>query len=99
MSYMSGALVRATGTFTSIAGALTDPTTVTLKYRKGSAATVTLTYAAADLIKDSTGVYHYDFDTTGWAGPDDILYVLQWQGTGTVVAIAIDSFSVTPPAL
>lgn len=98
-TYMSGSLVRATGTFLDINGAAADPTTVTLKYKKDAASTTTLTYAGGGVTKTATGVYHVDLDTTGWAGPDTQLWTLEWIGTGTVVAIATDSFKVSAPAL
>lgn len=98
-TYMSGSLVRVSSTFTNISGVATDPTTVTLKYKKGSGSVTTLTYAGAGITKSATGVYYVDLDTTGWAGPDTQLWILEWIGTGTVVAIASDSFKVIPPAI
>lgn len=98
-TYMSGALVRETATFTDLTGDAADPTTVTLMYKTGSAATVTLTYADAQITRLAAGVYYVDFDTSGWAGPDNVLWVFQWTGTGAVQAITTDSFDVTPPAL
>ena len=96
---MSGSLVRETGTFLNVSGVATDPTTVTFKYKKDAGSTTTLTYAGGGVTKSSTGVYYVDLDTTGWAGPDTQTWVMEWIGTGTVVAIAGDSFKVSPPAL
>jgi bacillopeptidase F (M6 metalloprotease family) len=96
---MSGSLVRSSAAFTNAAGAATDPTSVVLKYRSGAGSTTTVTYPSSPVTKDSTGNYHADFDTTGWAGPDALLYVTEWTGTGTVQAIASDAWLVTPPAL
>lgn len=96
---MSGSLVRSNAAFTNAAGAAADPTTVTLKYKTGAGSITTVTYPSSPTAKDSTGNYHADFDTTGWAGPDALLYVTEWTGTGAVQAIASDSWQVTPPAL
>lgn len=96
-SYRSGSLVRSTAKFVNDEGVLTDPSTTTFKYRKGAGSTTTVT--GDDLTHDSEGVFHYDLDTTGWAGPDTQLWLLEWIGTGEVVAITDDSFEVTPPVL
>lgn len=99
MTYISGSLVRATGTFTDINGAPADPTTISLKYKSGSGSTTTLTYAGSQLTKLSTGVYYADLDTSGWAGPNNQLWTLEWIGTGTCQAISGDSFTVSAPVL
>lgn len=98
-TYMSGTLVRSKAAFTDVTGAAADPTTVTLKYRKGAGATTTVVYPSAPIIKDATGAYHADLDTTGWAGPGNLVELAQWQGTGTVQAIAVDSWLISPPEL
>jgi hypothetical protein len=98
-SYISGSLVRETGTFTDITGALNDPTVVTLMYQIGSASIVTLVYGASSIVRVSIGVYYYQFDTTGFSGSGSQSYVCQWMGTGTVQAINNDSFTVTAPLL
>lgn len=92
---MSGSMVRTIATFTSLSGGAANPDTVTLKYRVGLGTAVTV----SDLSSDSTGVYHYDLDTTGFAGPDDQLWVTEWIGTGAVIAIGTDSFQVVPPVI
>jgi hypothetical protein len=99
MAYISGSLVRETGTFTDITGALNDPTVVTLMYQIGSSSIVTLVYGSSAIVRSSIGVYYYDFDTTGFSGAGQQAYVCQWIGTGTVQAINNDSFSVTAPLL
>lgn len=97
MNYMSGALVRETGRFFDVNGALADPTVITLKYRIGTGATQTLT--GGSIIRDSVGVYYHDFDTTGYTGPGQVEYTLEWIGTGAVQAIVTDYFRVVPPTL
>ena len=94
-TYMSGSLVRTIASFVNLTGSLQNPTTVTLKYRAGSGA-VTVISAPNN---DSAGVYHWDIDTTGWAGPGQILYTIEWIGVGAVQAIGDDFWSVTPPAI
>lgn len=98
-TYTSGALVRTTATFTGVSGSVADPDTITLKYKKGSAATTTVTYPSAPVIKNSTGIYHADLDTSGWTGPGNQVWIVEWIGTGAVQAIASDSWLVQPPAL
>ena len=75
------------------------PESVTLKYKSGAGSVTTVTYPSPPIVKDSTGNYHADLDTTGWSGPDALLYATEWAGTGTVQAIGSDYFQVTPAAL
>lgn len=91
-SYMSGTLVRSKASFKNLAGAAADPDDVTLQYQVNAGST-----QDATPIKDTTGEYHTDFDTTGFSGPGNQTYVLLWTGTGTVQAIGSDTFVVTPP--
>jgi len=93
-TYISGALVRTIATFTDVNGNLVNPTITTVKYKAGSNSTQT-----PSPVNDSTGVFHYDIDTTGWTGPSVEIYKVQWQGTGAVQAIGDDQFQVGPPAL
>jgi hypothetical protein len=79
--YDEGALVRESEAFTSLATGLpADPAVVTLSWEvvpngtgsPGSATTWTYLGTGA-IVKDSTGNYHADLDTTGKPG--------QWQGS------------------
>jgi hypothetical protein len=83
-TYDVGDLVRATATFTSLTGALTDPTTVvcTVKHPDASVTTSSNT-------KSSTGVYYSDItiDADGW-------WYYRFAGTGTLVAAEEGSFFV-----
>lgn len=101
-TYLAGSLVRVatyagglpdpSGGFRDADGILADPTTVTLKYRPGvNAVVVTVVYPAAPIVRDDTGLYHADLDTTG-ASTDDWTY--EWIGTGEVQAIADRTFHV-----
>jgi hypothetical protein len=98
-TYMSGSLVRTSAAYTDVNGAPADPTSVILKYKQGNGATQTVTYPTAPIVRDATGAYHADLDTSGWAGPGNRLDIQQWTGTGVVVAIGTDSYDVEPPGL
>ena len=93
--YISGSVVRSVATFRDINGVLTNPTATTFKYRSGVGSTQVINAP----VNDEEGIFHYDMDTTGWAGPDLLLYTCQWSGTGTVQAIEPDYFNVEAPAL
>ena len=68
-----------------------DPSTITLKYKVGSQATVTWTYGGTGSItKTSTGVYAAVLDTTALAGS----WVIEWIGTGACAAISVSYVSV-----
>ena len=92
-TYISGTLVRTRAQFTDLNGVLTDPTSVTLKYQgPGSVQTPTP-------VHDSAGTYHYDIDTSGWLGPGNVDYVIEWTGTGAVQVVGDDLFTITPKKL
>ena len=55
----SAEIATLTNTF-AVSGVATDPTTVTLAITDPTGTTTTYTYAAAEITKDSTGVYHKD---------------------------------------
>lgn len=93
--YMSGTRVQSSAVFTDVDGDPADPSTITFKYRAGSGAIVT----DAAPVRDGAGTYHSLIDTSGWTGPDHLLYTCEWIGTGTVEAIGADYFEVEPPVL
>lgn len=97
--YMSGSLITSTATYFDENGDAADPTVVTLKYKTGSGATITAVYPSLPVTRVSTGVYQAELDTTGFTGPAQQLWTVQWAGTGNVQAIAVSHFQVTPPAL
>ncbi len=86
-SYYTGQLVRLSVAFT-VNGVATDPTTVTCKVKQPDGTTVTKTYAASEVVRDSTGNYHYDYAVTqaGW-------HYYAFAGTGTVQAAAEGAFA------
>lgn len=89
MAYDIGDVARLSVAFANSAGAATDPTTVTLKLELPDGTEKTLTYALAEITKDSTGNYHYDHTIT-LAGRHTYKYL----GTGTVVAAEEAAFVV-----
>jgi hypothetical protein len=97
--FVAGSLITSTATFANAAGSPADPSTITLKYRAGSGPTVVAVYPAPAITRVSAGVYQALLDTTGWAGPGDQLWAVQWSGTGLVQAIADSYWFVTPAAL
>lgn len=73
-----------------------DPSTITLKYKAASGATVTWTYGGAgSIVKVSTGIYSAELDTTGAAGN----WTIQWTGTGTCAAVSVSTIAVSTPPL
>lgn len=99
-TYMAGTLVRETGTFFDLNGEAADPEDAILQYQVAAGTEVTqVSYSAGQVTRLAQGVYYYDIDTTGWAGPGTTLYVAQWQGTGPVQACGPDYFEVLPPAV
>ena len=81
----SGAVVSA------LLGTAGDPTTVTLKVKDPTGTVTTYTYAGAQVVKDSTGNYHYDL-TPAIAGK----WYYEWVGTGAVPAQSESYFVVVP---
>jgi hypothetical protein len=83
-SFEVGQKKTITVTFRNAAGTAADPTGVTLEIRNPSTgARTTYTYGVdAALVKDTTGVYHYDV-TLSAAGD----WVFRWVGSGTIVAV------------
>ena len=98
-TYLAGTLVRSSATFTNVNGQATDPTTITLKYRPGrDAAVITAVYPAAPTVRDSTGAYHADLDTTSSA-PGVTPWTHEWSGTGAVQAVGTGLFNVAQPVV
>lgn len=87
--YALNALVRLSNTFRSVAGAVADPTTVSLTVTAPGGTVTTYTYAAAEITKDSTGVYHKDL-TANETG----VWLYTWAGAGAVVATDAERFIV-----
>lgn len=89
-SYDIGDLVRVSVVFKNVADAATDPTNVSLKYRKPDGTVTTLVYLTdVALVKDSTGNYHADISATA-AG----VWTYKFLGTGAVQAVEEGRFFV-----
>jgi hypothetical protein len=87
--YTEGALLRVTCTF-SVAGVLTDPTTVTAVVRSPVGTTTTYLFGIdVELVKDSTGVYHVDIDANAGGR-----WIYRFAGTGTAQAADDEIFLV-----
>lgn len=80
--------VRLTATFT-VGGAVTDPTTIELKVKDPAGTITTYTFALAQVIRSSAGVYYYDV-TPDQSGT----WYYHWKGTGTAQAAAEHEFQV-----
>jgi uncharacterized protein YfaS (alpha-2-macroglobulin family) len=78
ISYDRGDLVRVSVNF-QVDGVATDPTAVTLKVRKPDGTVDTFTFVGGDVVKDSTGNYHHDINTT--AGPAGV-WSYRFEGIG-----------------
>jgi hypothetical protein len=89
--YAKGQLVRCTGRFQNTSGTLVDPTTPKFDFKSPVVSGFT-TYTHptnAQLVKDSTGVYHVDLDANA-AGT----WYFRFYGTGTNQAANEMSFTV-----
>ena len=92
--------------FTTVAGAAADPDEVLFAYRVGNGPATQYKYTGGsgigNVVKDSTGTYHIDLDTTNQPGT----WTVTWVGisaSGSVqvrseneVTISAPSVSVTP---
>jgi hypothetical protein len=95
--YVAGTLVTVTGTFTNIAGAVADPTTVVCKWSASGTVTVT----TPSVTKVSTGVYTAIIDTTSMvtAAPEsdaEVQVIYEFIGTGACQTGGQAFFQVTP---
>ena len=69
---------------------LTDPTTITFKYRKPDETVVNLVFGTdAALVKESTGIYYVDIDIDSVG-----TWYYRFEGTGTVKAASESKFQV-----
>lgn len=93
----AGTAVRTTCQFRNPTGVLTDPTTVTLKWRNQGTTTTTWTYnSTGHITRVTTGVYHATLTTATSVSSS---WTAEWKGTGTVAAVSVVSFTVMPTPL
>jgi hypothetical protein len=93
-SYVVHQQVRLTGTFRNAAGELKDPTTVTVKVQDATGAQTIYTFAAAEVVRDSEGVYHKDIEITKPSTGGGGVWYYRFEGTGAVVAAFESQFGV-----
>lgn len=86
-------LARLSNTFT-VADVATDPSTVSLTLTTPDGTETTYTYAATEITKDSTGVYHKDV-TCSAAGQ----WSYKWVGTGAATDTTVGTFTVQESAV
>lgn len=76
--------------FKNSAGALTDPTTITLRWRVAGGTETTWVYGTNNqIVRDSAGIFHADIPIVSRG-----LHYFRWVGTGTVAAASEGTFSV-----
>jgi hypothetical protein len=92
---IEGTLVRfyTSTPFTAIGGTVTDPTEVKFAYKVNTGATTTYTYGVGNqIVRDATGTYHIDIDTTGKPG----LWTFAWVGYGNVQTRSENQVVISP---
>lgn len=95
VDFQPGQQVRLTGTFRNlITNELEDPTTVTLKVQDATGTQTVYTYAAAEIVRDSKGVYHRDITITKPNKGGGGNWYYRYEGTGNVVTANETSFPV-----
>lgn len=76
--------------FKNAAGTLTDPTTVSLRWRAAGGTETTWVYLTdSQIVRDSVGLYHADIPVVVPG-----LHYFRWKGTGAVTAAEEGTFDV-----
>lgn len=89
--YVIGSEVRFIASpFRNSDGVIADPTNIVLTIKQPDGTDATAHYPG-DIVKDSVGVYHYDF-VPAQAGS----HFYRWESTGSVVAVDERQFIITP---
>lgn len=84
-TYEIDTLVRLAVTFTTSMMAVVDPTDVKLYVKPPGGSVTTYTYLLSQVVKDSTGNYHYDLLVNAVGG-----WLYKWQGTGSAQVTSAD---------
>jgi hypothetical protein len=85
-TYEIDTLVRVSVAFTTVSGGVpTDPTDIKLYVKPPTGSVQTFTYLLSQVVKDTTGMYHYDL-TVNAIG----VWIYKWQGIGAVVVTSPD---------
>lgn len=88
-----GGTITTTFAVKTAAGVLVDADVLTLIFQAGSAGA--LVDKSADVVRDSAGTYHCDFDVEIATEPTDP-YRYTWRSTGAVRAVAGGRFMSRP---
>jgi hypothetical protein len=91
-AYLAGNKIRLSVAFTDSNAAPIDPGTVSLEYAILPAAPTVQGYNPGNIVRDSTGAYHYDLDTTGMVGT----LTYEWVSTGVGQAAVQGSCYIQP---
>lgn len=97
ITYDRGETVRINNVYQDLDDENYDPSTITLKiYDPKGTLLETVTYVAAEIIKDDVGLYYYDYDIAS----DALIgsYIIKWIATsGSFNDVAKDQFTVNNP--
>jgi len=88
--YDIGDVARLSASFEDSTGALADPATISLLVTQPDGTATTYTYSGAQVIKDSTGRYHYDLSLVAGVGT----WEYRWTTTGTPALVIEGYFTV-----
>ncbi len=80
-TYYVGDKPRLSGPFDDINDVDADPTAVSLDVMNPAGTITTYTFAASQVVKDSTGNYHYDLSLTA-----EGMWTYRWRGEGALNA-------------
>lgn len=94
--YSTGADVRVSVAFTDINNQPGDPTTITLRVRDPLGNITVSVFAASNIVKDSTGNYHFDVTLPLTSAAAAGAWYYRWEGTGSVTATSEGEFLVQP---
>ena len=87
--YDRGDVVRLTANFTNLSNTPSDPSAVILRIKQPDASISVHNFPSGDIVKDSTGVYHFDLSIS-----DSGDYYYRFEGTGSVQAAGETLFHV-----
>ena len=91
MTILVGNVVQVYAKFKDKHGTLIDPSSLNVKIKKPDLTEATYTYGiAVQVVKESTGIYYINIDTTGQTGT----WYAKWTSTGTGQGVAQTSFTV-----
>lgn len=94
MSILAGNVVQVYNKFKDKHGTLINPTAVEVTIRYPDLSETTFVYGVdAEVVRESTGVYYINIDTTGLAGDFDA----KWVSTGVGQGVSQTSFTTIAP--